>query len=131
MKKLWNKKIFFIFIYKMMITNFKIFETVSTQPNLGDYVILFPKNGSSEALSVYNKFISENVGEIVEIRREHGGTGYIYFVKFENIPEILSFSHTNYFRKNNTSDYTTQHFRYWSENKEELEAILSAEKYNL
>jgi len=119
----------------MMITRFKIFETVSTQPNLGDYVIIYNARGDSQALDVYNRFVSENIGEIVDIKDQHNGlktpSGQIYIVKFENIPEILSFSKTNYFRRNNTSDYTTQNFKYWSDNKGELETLINAEKYNL
>jgi hypothetical protein len=109
-----------------MITRFKIFETVSTQPNLGDYVILMALPGSD-----FYKFVNFNVGKIIKIAREHGGRGYNFTVEYENIPKILSFHEQNYFYTDNTRKCTTQEFKYWSDNKEELETLINAEKYNL
>lgn len=114
----------------MMIIKFKIFETVSTQPNLGDYVIIrdpFSQGGPSE----FFNFTGNNIGKIIKIGKEHGGTGKVFTVKYENIPERLSFSKLNFFNKNNERDCTARDFTYWSEDKDELQVILDAEKYNL
>jgi hypothetical protein len=127
MKKLSYKKIFFIFIYKMMITKFKIFETINGQPNQGDYVILDAEDKDKE----FGEFVSNNVGKIIQIGREHGGNGKVFLVKWENIPERLKYEQRNFFYKDGTRECTAQHFKYWSDNKEELETLINAEKYNL
>lgn len=110
-----------------MIIKFKIFETISTQPNLGDYVII----DGADKYDEFNDFVKNNVGRIIKVGREHGGNGKVFTVKFENIPERLTYQKLNFFYTDGTRKCTAQHFKYWSDNKEELESLISAEKYNL
>lgn len=96
-----------------MITKFKIFEKInvnlhnlyaftSDAPKNGDYVILFPY------------MFKDKIGQISRIRTHYneidvdfgGDIGKIFGMSIDSI-------------------------KYWSENKEELETLLQAKKYNL
>jgi hypothetical protein len=113
-----------------MITKFKIFETISTQPTLGDYVII--DGTGTDKYAAYKDFVDNNVGKIIKVASEyHGSDGKIFTVKYDNIPDILKFKNLNFFYTDDTRKCTVQHFKYWSDDKEELESIIGAEKYNL
>lgn len=106
-----------------MVTKFKIFEKLNELPKIGDYVLLDINNYTSSP-KIWQDFIKNNIGEIVEIDTEHGGLSFIYKVKFENIPENVKdtfFIHYDYINS----------FLYWSSDKNELEMILNTKKYNL
>ena len=107
-----------------MITNFKIFEN-NKEPQVGDFVIC---NMGSEQLR--NNEPPQMIGEITEIEKARS----VYRIKFfQKLPLWLTAIDARY-----ASTYikdTAWFFRIsiiqWSENREDLEAILDAEKYNL
>lgn len=113
-----------------MITKFKLFENLSKLPKIGDYVIIdcesFTGSDDKELYDLY----SNNVGKII------GGDSdeNYYDVQWEKTPELKG-SRINYFRKmgrlKNVRQYHISFFECWSDDKEELEAHLSAKKYNL
>jgi len=97
-----------------MITKFKIFENINeSEPEVGDYVIVditvAPyKNLSNELLNRIDK-INQNICKITEIKTKPG-TCYIL---------------NNYWYSSRSD------IKCWSKNKEELEPILLAKKYNI
>ena len=111
----------------------KTFEEVNIdEPKVGDYAIFFDEiyeigSGVSSDFNEYVYFINNNIGEIIKIEKNDD---YKYHVKFENVPiNIIRYFDT-------ASDYYYLRFHkeeilYWSKNKEELEHILAAKKYNL
>lgn len=106
-----------------MITKYKIFENINKLPKLNDYVIL-DKEPYKYSSKIWYDFISSSIGQIIDIRRQHGGTSTIYRVKFDNTPE-------NYLDKKGIGTFTIEFFDCWSSNRSELELILDTKKYNL
>jgi len=92
-----------------MITKFKIFENINEKPKIGYYVLLDPKQFSYTG---YEEYIN-NIGLITMIH----GSGEIYKIEFENIYKQINVRITK--------------IKYWSENKEELETLIQAKKYNI
>jgi len=99
-----------------MITKFKIFENINENPKVGDYVILKPEqcnyldNGQNDKLI---DIIKTNIGQITKIH----GSGEIFKIEFENVATPFN--------------VRILKIKYWSNNKEELELKLQANKYNL
>jgi len=110
-----------------MITKFKIFENINVPPKVGDYVIINP-NGYEHSWKAFRDFILVNVGQIIDIKIQHGGTELYYDVKFENINEDLM---KTAFYGDGTRRFHLDNIKCWSENKTELEALLNSQKYNL
>jgi len=117
----------------------KTYEEVNiNEPEVGDYAII--KNDSiyfnttpwkSENDINYLNFIKSSIGYIF---KKPNKTSYL--IKFENIPDIYN----KYFQFSDYSDglkfgnsilVYDDDIEYWSKNKEELEHILAANKYNL
>ena len=108
-----------------MITKFKIFENLNELPKVGDYVLL---NTNKYSAKMWQDFIETHIGEIVKIEKEHGGTSNIYEIQFENVTrEIQDY----FFSRDNTKKLRIEEFKYWSSDKNGLEAILNSKKYNL
>lgn len=73
--------------------------------------------------------MNENVGEIIETPRSHGGKEIVYVVKFDNVPtEILRLG---YFDYEYIHEYHLYHLKFWSENKDELKSLKDSKKYNI
>ena len=94
-------------------------EEINTDksPKVGDYVIM--KSSVTQSLRY---FIEKNIGEITQIDY---GDGFL-IVKYSNIPEAIQ----EYMPYNSRSS-TIRLIKHWSSNKEDLEVILSQNKYNL
>ena len=84
-----------------MITNFKLFESIETKPKEGDYVI-------------FNHWGETILAKITDIRTPPRA----YYVEW-------------YDHYDHGSTITLDEIIEWSENKEDLEAILQGNKYNL
>lgn len=102
-----------------MITKFKIFENLNEQPKVGDYVLLnvnvFPYENEITADLIMSK-----IGKITEIKHNLPlNQKNTYIIKF-NID-------STFFDK----EFNISHFKYWSSSKEELEAMIASNKYNL
>ena len=117
-----------------MITKFKIFESISKSPELGDYVIVDFTSFKRDDELLYDLYLN-NVGQIVGVNSDES----MYDVKWENAPKFEDKFRKNYFgRLGNTRQYHIDWFVCWSDNKKELEEYLSdlrlkeeAIKYNL
>jgi len=111
----------------------KNFKSIQSTPQINDYVIC-----KEETYCVDDRlanFINNNIGQIAEINKKDGE--YPYVIKYENIPDDI-FSYFSDILKNNYK-YDIRCLRamdrieiiHFSKNKEDLETILNANKYNL
>jgi hypothetical protein len=69
-----------------MIIKFKIFESDSNAPKIGDYIVcedLSASNHSGTGYKLFSEFIVTNVGQIVRTSETHE-----FFVIYNNVPEI-------------------------------------------
>ncbi len=90
-----------------MITKFKIFENINeSEPKIGDYVIC--KTRSTDTIE-FKKYVDNNIGKIVDNYLAY------YYVKF----------------KEKTYIFTIGNILYWAKNKEDIEVLIQANKYNL
>lgn len=113
-----------------MIIKFKIFEAFNEgKPKVGDYV-LGESVRDPESKSVLNVFLKENIGKIIDIRKSTPqGLFWKYFITYEkHIPTVK-------FREDIGSipcmALHEKYIKYWSDDKKELELLLTANKYNL
>lgn len=83
------------------------------EPEYGDYVIL---EISKNAIAFYDSpWINSEIAQLIKIINKFNTTYYqMYFDKYDK-----------------KYDVTLKSIKYWSKNKEELEVMLSANKYNL
>jgi hypothetical protein len=89
-----------------MITKFKIYETInSEEPQIGDYVLM--------------NYFENDIGQIVDIVK--AGLGMITINKY-----VINFDNAGL-----KTNFIKNHIKYWSSNREDLELILNARKYNL
>ena len=119
-----------------MITQFKIFENVNHgEPEVGDYVIC---HSHMDFFYEVNDFTKTNIGEIIKIDSQVDKYKYeyddnidvIYMVKYENVPKTLDFLVFKDYDCDSFVMYKDD-IKYWSKNKEELEKVIEAEKYNI
>jgi hypothetical protein len=130
----------------------KQYEYKKDEPHIKDYVMCDPEpqliliSISPELENELTKFINNNVGQIIDKKREYDygnpnntdkfeKTYYIEFiVKYKNIPDslqdiFLDNDDTN--DANNILLYKQEDILFWSKNKPELKAKIFAKKYNL
>lgn len=120
-----------------MITEFKIFENISQKLKVDDFVIC--KYYSNMNYPKIDDFISKNLGILRKIDGDMVKVEYFpmsnddkktlrKFRKdqgFDNPKAKYNFSPDNYLI------FDLDEVEYWSNNKEELETLLQANKYNL
>jgi hypothetical protein len=115
-----------------MITKFKIYEVYKEpknwytegEPRLNDYVILNINWYSAEL----NYFLNNCIGQICKLKKDTKNPDHIqYQIIYENVPEKFK---KTYLQHNRFYVYKAQ-INDFSSNKEDLEAILAANKYNL
>ena len=95
-----------------MITRFKLFEDVSKLPQVGDWVIFNVAGMGNSRLDAVELII----GKILKINKDNW-----FDIKFKLTGAKGSFTHF----------FNIKDFKYWSNNKEELEILLQKDKYNL
>jgi len=113
-----------------MITKFKLFETLNEgEPEVGDYVIVDMYNSDSD--NIIKDFRSNSIGLIW--KKEDDDFLYIkYFNIPKNILKYFYFSdYSDGLNIGNSIFINKKWIKYWSKDKEELEPIISAKKYNL
>lgn len=121
-----------------MITKFKLFENISQKLKIGDFVICkYYSNNDYQKLS---DFISKNIG--ILMKKDGGDTVKVEYFPisnedkkifrkyrkdqgFDNPKSKFNFSPDNYLI------FDLDEVEYWSNNKEELETLIQANKYNL
>jgi predicted nucleotide-binding protein (sugar kinase/HSP70/actin superfamily) len=110
-----------------MITKFKLYEQLKiNEPQIGDYVLC--DEVDSEIIRV--DFIRNNIGKIVY---DNFSKVYKYLVQYENVPELLDswFSDGNNINLKNCRRMSISEIKNYSKNKEDLEVLIQANKYNL
>ena len=111
-----------------MITNFKIFEEVNEfELEIGDYVIAYP----IFAVAEIGKLLNKEIGQLIKIIDK---SDFIYEIKYFLNSEELKFLHRQGFDTESNSvsvGMSLVEIKHWSKNKEDLEQILTANKYNL
>lgn len=106
-----------------MITNFKIFETINEgDPKIGDYVLLKYDKFKNDMTN----FLNDHIGKIIFIDEK------LYRIEYYDVPDTINYRF-HYYKTNNSYTKTIEkrYISYWSKNREELEELLAAEKYNL
>ena len=101
----------------------KTFETYNINNiEIGNYVIMKSKLGWDE----YDTFIDNNIGIVYNISNL---INYEVGVRYANVPNKSDIK--EYFSEYGYRLFQTSQIEYMSNNKEELETILQAKKYNL
>lgn len=104
----------------------KTYENTIGKPKLGDYVIC-----SENANYDMHEFISKNIGKIVlTVYQPTNTVKYDYLVQYNNIPENLNIYFEDY-GASNARPMDIDEITEFSENRENLEFVLNANKYNL
>ena len=113
----------------------KRFEDINSEPELGDYVICseFPDNDYDIYYEI-DKFLIDNVGRYVKNIEDDDDLSqdYCYIIEYEYVPEHL-FKYFPFEKgvKNRCRRENRKCIIDFSKDKEELEAKISANKYNL
>jgi len=94
------------------------------EPVYNDWVICAEVLNTDKDL---DNFISNNIGKIVDIKYIYDINDDQYTIKYDDVPYTLEYR----FTKLNTRLMYKNEIKYWSKNKEDLEIILQANKYNL
>jgi len=102
----------------------KTFESID-EPKEGDYIIAKLPNHLAYK-DTAEIFCHNNIGQIIGIIYNNIDKP-IYKVKYENVPAGLKISNLN----NNIRGFFKKDFELWSKDKEELEAMIAAKKYNI
>jgi hypothetical protein len=115
-----------------MITKFKIFENMNDgEPKRFDYVIVNPQNPRMSEYPELLKFLTETIGKIISRMWTDS-----YCIIYENIPDEIMYYFEHLISVCDSDSYYYKYFEreeieFWSEDKEELEKVLDAKKYNL
>lgn len=106
-----------------MITNFKIFESINVgEPKVGDYVIIKYFNEFGLPDKNFEECLKNNIGQIREVDKVDNDYVIEYSELHKKLLKIFN---------NNLVPFNKKHIEYWSESKEELEALIRSKKYNL
>lgn len=112
-----------------MITNFKLFESLNRPPQNGDYVLIDYEQYDHGFHKPWHDFYISNIGQIINFDFDSNS----YKIKFQ-MTELPKDFPRGYFRiedGNYTENYYLKNLKYWSEDKEDIETLLSKDKYNL
>lgn len=106
----------------------KTFEKLKRPPKIGDWCIT---KGKFFDIELVDDFINNNIGYIWKFT----GVGYV-FIKYYNIPKevekhLMYSDYKNGLKTGNSILTPMEKITYLSKNKEELETIISQEKFNL
>jgi len=104
------------------MNHLKLYEEIndeSSEPKVGDYVIT--KYMSADDDHEANLFVTKNIGQLYKIEKDK------YTVKYENIPSMLHY----YTSADSFLNFKRRDIQKWSENKQDLETILLANKFNI
>jgi hypothetical protein len=121
--------------YENFLTD--LFKKKSDEPRVGDYVLCERDNSNNHmgTAKLCSDFIENNIGLIINhLKSKISDSEEVFRVKYENVPEKLKggwFFHSK--ELINCYYYITKkhEIKHWSKNREDLETILSANKYNL
>ena len=115
-----------------MITKFKIYEAINVgNLEIGDYVICREKLYGDV---IIQNFINNNIGKFVKKQSEHTLADNCYGIEYDNVPEDLLDNFDLDWRENPRKPIRwmkRKEIKKWSKNKEDLEHLVTANKYNL
>jgi hypothetical protein len=120
-----------------MITNFKTFENVKDEPEIGDYVIchIVEEFDSEKYQEDTDEFLNNNIGIIIDIYQERYVADSItkYNIKFDNSPNYNNDSQLcqAFDTNTNTLYFYADEIDFWSKSKEEVILMRDTKKYNL
>lgn len=100
------------------------YYTENKEPEIGDYVIC--EDGFNEA----KEFLQNNIGQYINIDEFPVHAYCHYLIKYENVPHNLQM-YFNYNEIIGVRPMRLTEIKHFSSNKEELEALLAQNKYNL
>lgn len=106
----------------------KTFEALNqTEPNVGDYVIVSDYDLLETELS---SFLNNNIGQLIKKTTSCGLTknDCLNKIKYYDIPEEIR---SKMYSNAGEINVYSKDIKYWSANKEELETILQAKKFNI
>ena len=120
-----------------MITKFKIYEELNAgEPEVGDWVIVNKKNYPTAFNPKKYDFVNSSIGYIWKKPAVN-----LYLVKYFDIPvdQEQHFLYTDGFNTGpiphpmigNSMQLSIGDIVYWSKNKEDLEHVIQAKKYNI
>ena len=126
-----------------MITKFKIYEAINVgNLEIGDYVICREKLYNNDV--IIQNFINNNIGKFVKKgffsqalgreQSEHTLADNCYGIEYDNVPEDLLDNFDLGWRENPRKPIRwmkRKEIKKWSKNKEDLEHLVTANKYNL
>jgi hypothetical protein len=110
----------------------KLYEELNAKiPQIHDYVLCVESEYEDETINEseinLNNFISSNIGIIIDMVKTDVKFKYDYHIKYENVPDDISM----YFEYDNTRWSVKSDIIHWSKDREDLETLLTAKKYNL
>jgi len=115
-----------------MITEFKMFEVNSSEPQINDYGIANIDNtGSPEYLK---EFIKNSICQIINVKEgKDSFTNFPYVVKYFKIPTDILYAFESANRTKNTGLrwLKLDDLKYWSPNKKDMEKILIQKRFDL
>jgi len=131
-----------------MITKFKLYESINIgEPEVGDYVLCHLEEDDSNEQKITSNFLNKNIGILVKIDKNKDKFEVYdnYKVKFDEEFDYysqwnnLAISFDNNLSSvefdddhvNNVASFYLDEIDHWSKNKEDLEHIVQAKKYNL
>lgn len=109
----------------------KTYESINKEPKIGDWVIVKDLDFEPK----YNDELSKCVGKIIDLKENEYKEDLIntysvrsspYFVEFEKLPKSIKSQF-----KHNIRTFYKNEILFCSDNKEDLEAMIAAQKYNL
>jgi hypothetical protein len=105
------------------------------EPKLGDYVICnesetdFGYRISSDNYRFQvDEFLSKNVGQIIELIEDDRCE---FLVQFNNVPDDIAPIYFNHSNKDDCRKMSRSEIEFWNSDREALEVMVDAEKYNL
>lgn len=116
----------------------KTYETIiepefGDEPEVGDYVICEEVLGNN--FSDLMNYLSTHIGKFIRYAEANDLTDryeYPYLIEYKNVYKKIAENFRNGGRKGETCRaMNLSEIKHWSKNKEELESILVAKKYNL
>jgi hypothetical protein len=107
----------------------KSYEELNNEPQIGDYVYCYLED---HTVNDFLNFINSSIGKLIDVRYNYDNTSS-YAIMYENIPKNIKFWFDNniFSFENNMEEPGLASIKFWAKNKEDLEDMLAADKYNL
>jgi hypothetical protein len=109
----------------------KFSESLKNSPVIGDYVICKTNEQDYDQASM-KIFLENNIGKVVKIYHGYFPTSSNYIIEYNNVPKKLKHRFTIISQfPNCVKTFFLDEILYWDNDKEKIEAMINANKYNL